>query len=88
MFSLDNLNSDIVIGLQLILFKNQWFLYCGCADTFVGVAPAPTGPDTCGAAARRAEANQRSRRVIERGVVTDGFFYSMDEQNYSTSEMY
>jgi predicted GH43/DUF377 family glycosyl hydrolase len=25
----------------LILFKNQWFLYYGCADTFVGVAVAP-----------------------------------------------
>ena len=28
----------------LILFKNQWFLYYGCADTFVGVANAPTLP--------------------------------------------
>jgi predicted GH43/DUF377 family glycosyl hydrolase len=25
----------------LVLFKNQWFLYYGCADTFVGVATAP-----------------------------------------------
>ena len=28
----------------LVLFKNQWFLYYGCADTFVGVAIAPTRP--------------------------------------------
>jgi predicted GH43/DUF377 family glycosyl hydrolase len=25
----------------LVPFKNQWFLYYGCADTFVGVATAP-----------------------------------------------
>jgi len=25
----------------LVFFKNQWFLYYGCADTFVGVAIAP-----------------------------------------------
>jgi len=28
----------------LVLFKNQWFLYYGCADTFVGVATAPVQP--------------------------------------------
>jgi beta-1,2-mannosidase len=28
----------------LVLFKNQWFLYYGCADTFVGVAIAPVQP--------------------------------------------
>jgi len=28
----------------LVLFKNQWFLYYGCADTFVGVAIAPVRP--------------------------------------------
>jgi predicted GH43/DUF377 family glycosyl hydrolase len=28
----------------LVLFKNQWFLYYGCADTFVGVAVAPVKP--------------------------------------------
>ena len=26
----------------LVLFKGKWFLYYGCADTFVGVAIAPT----------------------------------------------
>jgi len=28
----------------LVLFKNRWFLYYGCADTFVGVAIAPVQP--------------------------------------------
>jgi len=28
----------------LVLFKNRWFLYYGCADTFVGVATAPVQP--------------------------------------------
>lgn len=28
----------------LVLFKNQWFLYYGCADSFVGVATAPVKP--------------------------------------------
>ncbi|MDR2463249.1 MAG: autotransporter-associated beta strand repeat-containing protein, partial [Verrucomicrobiales bacterium] len=28
----------------LVLFKNQWFLYYGCADTFVGVAIAKVKP--------------------------------------------
>ena len=28
----------------LVLFQNQWFLYYGCADTFVGVAMAPVQP--------------------------------------------
>ena len=28
----------------LVLFKNQWFLYYGCADTFVGVAISPVQP--------------------------------------------
>ena len=29
----------------LVLFKNQWLLYYGCADTFVGVATAPVRAD-------------------------------------------
>ncbi len=28
----------------LVLFKHQWFLYYGCADTYVGVAVAPYHP--------------------------------------------
>ena len=28
----------------LVLFKNKWFLYYGCADTFVGVAVAEVKP--------------------------------------------
>ena len=28
-----------------VLFKNQWLLYYGCADTFVGVATAPVRTD-------------------------------------------
>jgi predicted GH43/DUF377 family glycosyl hydrolase len=28
----------------LVFFKYQWFLYYGCADTFVGVATAPNQP--------------------------------------------
>jgi predicted GH43/DUF377 family glycosyl hydrolase len=28
----------------LVLFKGRWFLYYGCADTFVGVATAPAAP--------------------------------------------
>jgi beta-1,2-mannosidase len=28
----------------LVFFKGQWFLYYGCADSFVAVATAPAGP--------------------------------------------
>ncbi|NBQ48911.1 MAG: hypothetical protein EBU33_10745 [Sphingobacteriia bacterium] len=28
----------------LVLFRNQWLLYYGCADTFVGVAMSPVQP--------------------------------------------
>ena len=28
----------------LVLFRNQWLLYYGCADTFVGVATSPVQP--------------------------------------------
>ncbi len=31
-------------GEGLVLFRGKWFLYYGCADTFVGVAVAPATP--------------------------------------------
>jgi predicted GH43/DUF377 family glycosyl hydrolase len=30
-------------GEGLVLFRGRWFLYYGCADSFVGVASAPAG---------------------------------------------
>jgi predicted GH43/DUF377 family glycosyl hydrolase len=36
----------------LVLFKGKWFLYYGCADTFVGVATAEWQPYRAAAPAK------------------------------------